>query len=153
MCWRFTSAHRPCKADITLASCTPSLQQVCISWCCFLSKTFFFHGALRPHEVEVCTETVGLLGTEAQDVHLDFHTAPDLWSTSTETHKAYGDGEPRTAISTFTQLLGSDTLLGIKISKIGDLQKGSKERCLLRQNTDKWLSFPSHFIVFRRLTA
>ena len=24
------------------------------------------------------TETVGLLGTGAQDVHLDFHTAPDL---------------------------------------------------------------------------
>ena len=31
--------------------------------------------------VECCftsTETVGLLGTGAQDVHLDFHTAPDL---------------------------------------------------------------------------
>ena len=31
--------------------------------------------------VEYCftsTETVGLLGTGAQDVHLDFHTAPDL---------------------------------------------------------------------------
>ena len=24
------------------------------------------------------TETVGLLGTEAQDGHLDFHTAPEL---------------------------------------------------------------------------
>ena len=24
------------------------------------------------------TETVGLLGAEAQDVHLDFHTAPGL---------------------------------------------------------------------------
>ena len=24
------------------------------------------------------TESVGLLGTEAQDVHLDFHTAPEL---------------------------------------------------------------------------
>ena len=24
------------------------------------------------------TETVGLLGTRAQDVHLDFHTAPEL---------------------------------------------------------------------------
>ena len=24
-------------------------------------------------------ETVGLLGTGAQDVHLDFHTAPELW--------------------------------------------------------------------------
>ena len=25
------------------------------------------------------TETVGLLGTGAQAVHLDFHTAPELW--------------------------------------------------------------------------
>ena len=25
------------------------------------------------------TETVGLLGTGARDVHLDFHTAPELW--------------------------------------------------------------------------
>ena len=25
------------------------------------------------------TETVGLLGTEAQDGHLVFHTAPELW--------------------------------------------------------------------------
>ena len=29
------------------------------------------------------TETVGLLGTGAQDGHLDFHTAPDLWNTRT----------------------------------------------------------------------
>ena len=32
--------------------------------------------------VECCftsTETVGLLGTGAQDVHLHFHTAPELW--------------------------------------------------------------------------
>ena len=26
------------------------------------------------------TETVGLLGTGAQDGHLDFHTVPELWS-------------------------------------------------------------------------
>ena len=26
------------------------------------------------------TETVGLLGTGAQDVHLDFHTPPELWA-------------------------------------------------------------------------
>ena len=25
-------------------------------------------------------ETVGLLGTGAQDSHLDFYTAPELWS-------------------------------------------------------------------------
>ena len=28
------------------------------------------------------TETVGLLGTGAQDVHLDFHTAPELLSSA-----------------------------------------------------------------------
>ena len=37
--------------------------QMLVGWlkCCFTS-----------------TETVGLLGTEAHDVHLDFHTAPEL---------------------------------------------------------------------------
>ena len=30
------------------------------------------------------TETVGLLGTGAQDDHLDFHTAPGLLSAQTE---------------------------------------------------------------------
>ena len=34
--------------------------------------TFWLSVALRP------TKTVGLLGTGAQDVHLDFHTAPEL---------------------------------------------------------------------------
>ena len=29
------------------------------------------------------TETVGLLGTGAQDGHLDFHTAPELYSIKT----------------------------------------------------------------------
>ena len=29
------------------------------------------------------TETVGLLGTGAQDVHLDFHTSPELLSKET----------------------------------------------------------------------
>ena len=55
-------------------------------------------------------------GRAAQDGHLDFHTAPELWMdcsfvqccfTSTETIRTIGDGEPRTATSTFTQLLGS----------------------------------------------
>ena len=43
---------------------TQLLNSVLIRWfveCCFTS-----------------TETVGLLGTGAQDVHLDFHTAPEL---------------------------------------------------------------------------
>ena len=33
-------------------------------------------------QVQCCfasTETVGLLGTGAQDGHLDFHTAPEIW--------------------------------------------------------------------------
>ena len=60
------------------------------------------------------TETVGLIGTGAQDGHLDFHTAPELcWLlvqccfTSTETVRLVRDGEPKTATSTFTQLLSS----------------------------------------------
>ena len=28
------------------------------------------------------TETVGLLGTRAQDGHLDFHSAPELWDST-----------------------------------------------------------------------
>ena len=45
-------------------------------------------------------ETVGLLGTGAQDVHLDFHTAPELWKshlsccfTSTEGRWPIRDGD------------------------------------------------------------
>ena len=37
----------------------------------------------RQRTMDVCcftsTEIVGLLGTGAQDVHLDFHTPPELW--------------------------------------------------------------------------
>ena len=36
---------------------------------------------MRKELVECCftsTETIGLLGTGAQDSHLDFHTAPEL---------------------------------------------------------------------------
>ena len=42
--------------------------------------------------VECCftsTETVGLLGTRAQDVHLDFHTAPELWPRGGERGRLY----------------------------------------------------------------
>ena len=38
------------------------------------------------------TVTVGLLGTGAQDGHLDFHTAPELCFTSTETVGLLGTG-------------------------------------------------------------
>ena len=37
----------------------------------------------QPSKLKCCftsTDTVGLLGTGAQDVHLDFHTAPELWT-------------------------------------------------------------------------
>ena len=33
------------------------------------------------------TETVGLLGTGAQDVHLDFHTIPEFWYIHTWWHR------------------------------------------------------------------
>ena len=56
-------------------------------------------------------------GRGAQNGHLDFHTAPEFCVTkdqvqccftSTETIRTIRDGEPRTATSTFTQLLSSD---------------------------------------------
>ena len=57
----------------------------------------------------------GLLGTGAQDGHLDFHTVPELCDTtvqccftSTETVRTIKDGESRTATSTFTQFLNSE---------------------------------------------
>ena len=40
------------------------------------------------------TETVGLLGTGAHDVHLDFHTAPELW-----------DGQQRELFQCFTDMI------------------------------------------------
>ena len=54
-------------------------------------------------------------GRGTQDGHLDFHTAPELCIqssvqycfTSTETIWTNRDGEPRTATSTFTQVLNS----------------------------------------------
>ena len=54
------------------------------------------------------TETVGLLGTEAQDVHLDFHTAPvEVLPYVHINRRIIRDGEPRTSTSTFTHLLSS----------------------------------------------
>ena len=69
------------------------------------------------------TETVRTftLGQGAQDVHLDFHTAPELCSWSVfqsnivlRPRRPYGtirDGEPRASTSTFTQLLRSRSSL------------------------------------------
>ena len=48
------------------------------------------------------TKTVGLLGRGAQDVHLDFHTAPELCNFSPQSTGAQ-EGH-----LTFTQLLSSD---------------------------------------------
>ena len=61
------------------------------------------------------TETVGLLGTGAQDGHPDFHTAPGLYCARLievllDVHinrRFIRDRESRTATPTFTQLLGS----------------------------------------------
>ena len=54
-------------------------------------------------------------GRGAQDGHLHFHTAPELCLnffrccfTSTETRRTIRDGQPRTATSSFTQLLSSE---------------------------------------------
>ena len=38
------------------------------------------------------TETIGLLGTGAQDSHLDFHTTPGLWTLGLILFQIYGDG-------------------------------------------------------------
>ena len=50
---------------------------------CTLRHVFrFYADECTLREVECCftsTETAGLLGTGAQDGHLDFHTAPELW--------------------------------------------------------------------------
>ena len=64
------------------------------------------------------------LGQGAQDSHLYFHTASELWHyvqvqccfTSTETIKTIWDREPRTATSTFTQLLSSDTMFKFSVA-------------------------------------
>ena len=60
------------------------------------------------------TETIQykLLGTGAQDVHLDCHLTPGLCSSvllyGHGNRRLIKDREPRTAISTFTQFLSSD---------------------------------------------
>ena len=52
------------------------VEAVCWLRCCFTS-----------------TKTVGLLGTGAQDVHLDFHTAPGLWGN--RQHTGYNSNRSR----------------------------------------------------------
>ena len=65
--------HRQCFSDFQTSIFNKKDEKYCVHFikkkklcvwlkCCFTS-----------------TETVGLLGTGAQDVHLDFHTAPELW--------------------------------------------------------------------------
>ena len=44
------------------------------------------------------TETVGLLGTGAQHVHLDFHTAPELWVIPTHATTFYNNNSVKRSI-------------------------------------------------------
>ena len=58
---------------------------VCICTWCWLERktTLLYSVSLTTWLLKCCftsTETVGLLGTGAQDGHLDFHTAPKLWT-------------------------------------------------------------------------
>ena len=46
-----------------------------------------FNNSLRPRKPE------GSLGRTAQDVHLDSHTAPELWRVRKETIRLIRDGE------------------------------------------------------------
>ena len=45
-----------------------------------LPRSWWISGNLLVECRFTSTETVGLLGTRAQDGHLDFHTAPELWN-------------------------------------------------------------------------
>ena len=61
-------------------------------------------------------------GREAQNGNLDSHTAPELCAIVqvqccfTETIRTIRDGEPRTATSTFTQLLSSVLLFKFNVA-------------------------------------
>ena len=56
--------------------CKPALQL----WCKHVNRPGgWLECCFRP------TETVGLLGTGAQDVHLDFHTVPELYKQASGT--------------------------------------------------------------------
>ena len=59
-------------------------------------KKFFSTNMMMLKCCFTSTETVGSLGTGAQDGHLDFHTAPELWS-STNMHP-----NPYTVIGIFS---------------------------------------------------
>ena len=57
---------------------------------------------LRYTLVECCftsTETVSLLGTGAQDGHVDFHTAPELCDTLVGTYRVQSPGFPKIVYS------------------------------------------------------
>ena len=58
------------------------VERVCALACNAQIRAFTrFSAAFINGRLKCCfmsTETVGLLGTGAQDVHLDFHTAPEL---------------------------------------------------------------------------
>ena len=85
--------------------------------------------------VECCftsTEIVGLLGTGAQDGHLDFHTVPELYDTtvqccftSTETIRIIRDGSPgrppRLSHSSWTLPQCAYSLQGVKVLTVLNL--------------------------------
>ena len=50
--------------------------QIFFHWCSVMYPRWGFWNKLLDF---TSTETVGVLGTGAQDGHLDFHTAPELW--------------------------------------------------------------------------
>ena len=83
------------------------------------------------------------LGLGAQDVHLDFHTAPELWPlgyrsfsicfTSTETIRTIRYRKPRTSNSTFSQLLSSvlHSWCIFRVNSINFLKSGFRLYCWL----------------------
>ena len=61
-------------------------------------------------QVQCCfasTETVGLLGTGAQDGHLDFHTAPEIWPGADDEDVALCVSELRSCVKVEVDVLGS----------------------------------------------
>ena len=55
-------------------------------WALFCFRFLYLRHCTRLKCCFTSRETVGLLGTGAQDGHLDFHTAPELWETAPTSH-------------------------------------------------------------------
>ena len=68
-------------------------------WCWVLVRHIhlwpFVTGGCAVRKMSCCltsTETIGLLGMGAQDIHLDFHTAPELWKMGQTSCRFFGGG-------------------------------------------------------------